>query len=248
MWRKPLCMSGIIWLAACSTGDLSGSGGEQAEPTEVDASSVVTPADIPGDIHEDSRARLPLVVRDALDADGQRAYDIMVSPDSRYSDGLRGPVAMWAYSPLLAEHIFPASTYLRFGTDKDQRLTELAILATAREVRSQYEWSGHEPLGLDAGLEPAIIDLVRHRTDLDSVGDLDGLGDQERVIIRFVREIVSEERVSSATFTHARELFGERGLMDLTGLVGYYNYVNLTIKAFNVQLAPGRTRLLPDLW
>lgn len=247
MWRKLLCMCGVVWLAACSTGDLVGSGAEQAGPTDADTSAVVTPADIPGDIHEDSWARLPPPVRDALDADGQRAYDIMVNPDSRYSGGLRGPLSMWAYSPLMAEHVFPASTYLRFGTDKDQRLTELTILATAREVRSQYEWSAHEPLGLDAGLEPEIIDLVRHRTDLDSVGVLDGLGNQERVIIRFVRELVSEERVSSATFTQARELFGERGLMDLTGLVGYYNFVNLTIKAFDVQLAPGRTRLLPDL-
>ncbi len=248
MYRKPLCVGGIVWLAACSAGDLSGSGASQAEPAAVTEPAVVTPADIPGDIHEDSWARLPLLARDDLDADGQRAYDIIVNPDSRYANGLRGPIAMWAYSPLMAEHIFPASTYLRFGTDKDQRLTELAILAMAREVRSQYEWSAHEPLGLDAGLEADLIDLVRHRTDLDTVGELDGLGDQERLIIRFVRELLSEEKVSSATFAQARELFGERGVMDLTGLVGYYNFVNLTLKTFDVQLAPGRTRLLPDLW
>ena len=210
--------------------------------------TVVAETDIPADVERDSWGRLPLPVRDALDADGQRAYDTIVTPDSRYADGPRGPVAMWLYSPLMAEHIFPASTYLRFGTDKDQRLTELAILATAREVRSQYEWSAHEPLALTAGLEPEIVDLVKHRRPLDTASEVPGLGELERTIIAFTREVLSDEHVSADTFRRARALLGERGVMDLTGLVGYYSFVNVTLKAFDVQLAPGRTRLLPDLW
>ena len=248
MWCKPLYVWGFVWLAACSSNDATQSETSQTEPTNTDHPTLVIPEDIPGDIREDSWARLPLPVRDALGSDGQRAYDVIVNPKSRYAGGLRGPVAMWVYSPLTAEHIFPASTYLRYGTDKDQRLTELVILATARAVRSQYEWSAHEPIGLAAGLEPEIIDLVKRQTDLDTVGNVDGLGRNERVIVRFVRELLSEEKVSSSTFADARELFGERGVMDLTGLVGYYNFVNITIKAFDVQLAPGQTRLLPDLW
>ena len=67
---------------------------------------------------------------------------------------------MWMYSPPMAEHLFPASTYLRFGADgnRDQRLAELAILTAARALNSQYEWSAHEPLGLNAGLEEEIIE------------------------------------------------------------------------------------------
>jgi 4-carboxymuconolactone decarboxylase len=212
------------------------------------AGSVVTEADIPSDIHADSWARLPLPQRSALDVDGQRAFDIIVHPGSRYAAGLRGPLAMWTYSPLMAEHVFPASTYLRFGTAKDQRLTELAILATAREVRSQYEWTSHEPAGLRAGLEPAVVDLVKRRGELDDATGVPGLGDRERLIITFVREVMNDEKVSSGTFDRAREIFGERGVMDLAGLVGYYGFVNVTLKTFDVQLAPGRERLLPDLW
>jgi len=208
--------------------------------------SVVTEPDIPSDIQHDSWARLPLPNRASLDNDGQRAFDTIINPDSRYADGPRGPIAMWLYSPAMAEHIFPASTYLRFGTDKDQRLTELAILATAREVRSQYEWSAHEPLALDAGLEAEIIELIKHRRPLDA--PLPGLDDTERLIVQFARELVSEERLSAETFTRAQELLGNRGVMDLTGLIGYYNFVNLTLKTFDVQLAPGRTRLLPNFW
>ncbi len=208
--------------------------------------SVVTESDVPSSIHRDSWARLPLPNRSSLDSDGQRAYDAIINPDSRYADGPRGPIAMWLYSPAMAEHIFPASTYLRFGTNKDQRLTELAILATAREVRSQYEWSAHEPLALDAGLEGEIIELVKHRQPLDT--SMPGLGDTERLIIQFARELISEERLSTETFTQAQAIFGNRGVMDLAGLIGYYNFVNFTLKTFDVQLAPGRTRLLPDFW
>ena len=155
---------------------------------------------------------------------------------------------MWVYSPRMAVDLFPASTYLRYETDKDQRLTELVILATAREVRSQYEWTSHEPAGERAGLEPEIIDLVRRRADLDTAGEITGFGDRERTIVAFVREVVTEEKVTSATFSRALELFGEQGVMDLAGLVGYYGFVNTTLKTFDVQLAPGSERLLPDLW
>jgi 4-carboxymuconolactone decarboxylase len=245
--------AGLISLTGCITVDRN-----EQEPvndpinpidiaTEIPfAPSVVTESDIPSDIHHDSWARLPLPNRASLDNNGQRAYDAIINPDSRYADGPRGPIAMWLYSPAMAEHIFPASTYLRFGTEIDQRLTELAILATAREVRSQYEWSAHEPLALDAGLEVEIIEIVKYRQPLHA--ETPGLGETERLIIQFARELISEERLSSETFTRAQTILGNRGVMNLAGLIGYYNFVNLTLKTFDVQLAPGRTRLLPDLW
>ena len=252
MWRYIFLTIGCAVLAgACAAGDAvetESSTEVAAAPAAATAPRVVAEADIPADIHRDSWARLPLPQREQYDADGQRAYDIVRSPGSRYEDSLWGPVAMWLYSPGMIEHLFPASTYLRYGTDKDQRLTELTILATAREVRSQYEWTAHEPLALTAGLEPEIIELVRERRPLEDAGDVPGLGDVERLIIEFTREAISEQRVSSATFARARELLGDRGVMDLTGLIGYYNFVNITLKSFDVQLAPGREWLLPDLW
>jgi 4-carboxymuconolactone decarboxylase len=147
----------------------------------------------------------------------------------------------------MAEHVFPASTYLRYGTERDQRLTELAILSTAREARNQYEWSSHEPLAQSAGLEQEIIDVVRDRGDADGA-DVPGLGEAERTIIRFAREVLAEEKVGAETYAAAQRLFGQKGVMDLAGLIGYYSFVNVTLKAFDVQLAPGRERLLPPLW
>ena len=97
----------------------------------------VAEGDIHADVNRDSWARLPILAREDLDEDGQRAFDTIVNPGSRYASGLRGPLAMWVYSPTMAEYLFPVSSYLRFGTEKDQRLTELAIISTAREVNSQ---------------------------------------------------------------------------------------------------------------
>jgi 4-carboxymuconolactone decarboxylase len=233
----------LAGLVACSMGDET-----EMSTTREPRQSVVAESDIPSDIDRESWARVAIPDPDTLDADGRRAYDVIVNPDSRYASGPRGPITAWLYSPLMAEHVFPASTYLRFGTEKDQRLTELTILTTAREVRSQYEWTAHEPLARRAGLEQEIIDLLRRRGDLDGAEGIPGLGAVERTIVRFAREAVSEEKVSSDTYADAMEHFGQKGVMDLAGLVGYYNFVNITLKAFDVQLAPGRERLLPDLW
>ena len=248
----------VITLAACGGSD--GMDTDAAAAQEAEAASGTAPAenepftpremtaaDIPPGIHEDSLARLPQITRDSLDADGQRAYDIIVHPDSRYSDGLRGPIGMWMYSPLMAEHLFPASTYLRFGADgnRDQRLAELAILTAARLLDSQYEWSAHEGLGRDAGLEDAIIDLIRYDRPLSEAGDLPGLGETERTIIRAVREMVGEPRMSDETFEAAQRLLGNTGIMDLAGLIGHYTTVNYTLKAFDVQRPPGSMLTLP---
>ena len=207
--------------------------GREAMPTEQE------PVTRPADINEDSMARLPAVHRADLDEYGQRAYDSIVNPESRYADGLRGPVGMWMYSPQMAEHVFPASTYLRFGTQFDQRFTELAILTTAREINSQYVWSSHEGGAREAGLEDEIIEIVKHRRSTA------GVGDAEATIIEFGREVVGGEKLSSETFANALVLFGEQGVMNLAGLMGYYSFVDITIRTFDVQLAPDRERLLP---
>ena len=141
----PIVSVALVGCAASDSATQDGASASTSMTGVAAQASLVAEEDIPADIDRGSWARLPILAREDLDEDGQRAFDIIVNPDSRYADGLRGPVAMWVYSPTMAEHIFPASTYLRFGTEKDQRLTELAIISTAREVNSQYEWTAHEP-------------------------------------------------------------------------------------------------------
>jgi len=218
-----------------------------SSPAESYVPHELTVADMPPDIHEDSWARLPTVSRDTLSADDQRRFDVVVNPDSRYATGLRGPIGMWMYSPRMAEHLFPASTYLRFGADgqRDQRLTELAILTTASELGSQYVWTAHEPTARNAGLQDEIIELLRFGTPLGDVGTLPGLGEIEHTIVRVARELVNAPKVSADAFMTAQRLFGDTGVMDLAGLVGFYTTINYTVKTFDVQRTPGSLLLLP---
>jgi 4-carboxymuconolactone decarboxylase len=151
------------------------------------------------------------------------------------------------HSPVLAEALFDVRQRVRYGTSKDQRLTELTIISTAREINNQYEYSAHEPLAITAGLEQEIIDIVRYRKDLNDLGTIDGFGETEQTIVRFTRELVSEEKVSAETFASAVAIFGYEGVTDITGLVGYYSFIAITLKAFDVQRAIGSELLLPVL-
>ena len=205
----------------------------------------LTAADLPPDIHDDSRSRLPRVQREALDAVGQDAFDTYVRPGTGYETGLRGPIGMWMHSPVLAKAMFDVRQRVRYGSAKDQRLTELTILTTAREIDNQYIYTAHEPAASREGLEQGIIDIVRFREPLDDSREVDGLGEAERVIIAFTRELIHEEKVSPETFARAIDVFGNEGVMDLTGLIAYYNFTGMTIRAFDVQREPGSDRLLP---
>ena len=200
---------------------------------------------MPADILAESLARLPGVQRADLDMIGQDAFDTYVRPGTGYETGLRGPIGMWMHSPEVAKAMFDVRRRVRYGSTKDQRLTELTIISTAREIDSQYIYTAHEPAARNAGLEQEIIDIVRFQVPLDQVVETDGLGEREKAIIQFAREVINEEKVSSETFAKAIELFGNEGVMDLTGLIGYYNFVSMTVRAFDVQRPIGNELLLP---
>ena len=205
----------------------------------------LTAESVPADILAESLARLPVVQRADLDAIGQDAFDTYVRPGTGYETGLRGPIGMWMHSPEVAKAMFDVRRKVRYGSAKDQRLTELTIIATAREIDSQYIYTAHEPAARDAGLEQEIIDIVRFQVPLDQVVETDGLGEREKAIIQFAREVINEEKVGSETFAKAIELFGNEGVMDLTGLIGYYDFVSMTVRAFDVQRPIGNELLLP---
>ena len=194
---------------------------------------------LPSDIYPDSLARLPKVNRDDLNPDERRVYDQLVSPSSRYRDGLWGPVGMWMHSPPMAEHMFAASSYLRYSTQFDQRVTELAILVTARELNAQYQWTRHEPSALRAGLEPAIVDIVKHRKSTA------GLAATDALVIQFGRELVGQHKLSSETFAKALAAFGRQGVTNLSGLMAYYTFMGTIITAFDVHLPGDLKPLLP---
>jgi 4-carboxymuconolactone decarboxylase len=194
---------------------------------------------LPKDVYPESLSRFPLLTREDMDAQGQKLYDAVVSPRSRTLVGLQGPGGIWLHSPRLAEHVRAANQYLRYETTLDRRLTELAILVTARELDHQFEWTAHEPAALREGLDPKIIDVVKHRKPIARMGK------KEALIVRFGRELFQEKKLRSRTFAQAVKLFGRQGVLNLAALMGNYAMTAIILNMANQQLHPDQKPLLP---
>ena len=193
----------------------------------------------PPDIDPASQCRLPLPLRDELDAEGQRVYDSLADPRGGSLRGLRGPGGIHLHSPGLARHTRPLNRYLRQEAGLGGRLRELAILVTARELDSQFEWAAHEAEARREGIAPEVVETIRHRRD---TGDLD---EADAIVIQLGREIFTSRKVTSATFARALTLFGRRKLVDLVGLMGNYAATAAMLTAFDMQLDPDQPPPLP---
>src|SRR5215472_3954784 len=113
----------------------------------------------PEDVDPISGCRLPLPSREELDDAGQRIYDSLVDPKDGTIRGLRGPGGILLHSPELSRHARPLNRYLRHEAGLEGRVRELAILTTARELDSQFEWAAHEPEALGQGISGDIIEV-----------------------------------------------------------------------------------------
>ncbi len=195
----------------------------------------------PADIDPRSGCRLPLPERDELDAAGREIYDRLADPKGGTLRGLRGPGGITLHSPDLSRYARPLNSYLRYRAGLGGRVRELAILTTARELDSQFEWSAHEAAARTEGIPAEIIEIIRHR------GDIGGLDETDAAVIALGREIFGARRVSSATFARALRLFGRGRLVDLVALMGNYASTAALLTAFDMQLDPGVDPPLPPL-
>jgi 4-carboxymuconolactone decarboxylase len=115
----------------------------------------------------------------------------------------------------------------------------LAVLVTAREHDSQYDWTVSEPGALKDGLQPVLIDVVRHRRPLN------GVAEQEAALIQFGRELFALHNVSPQTYADALKIFGERDLVDFVALMAQHSWEALVLAAFDQRLPAGQMPLLP---
>jgi 4-carboxymuconolactone decarboxylase len=195
----------------------------------------------PDDVDPQSGCRLPLPRREELDAEGQRVFDRLADPDGGTLRGLRGPGGITLHSPELARRTRPLNNYLRYESGLGGRLRELAILATARELDSQFEWAAHEEEARREGISDEIIETVRRR------GEPGGLADADAAVIALAREIFGARKVDAETYARALALFGRRRLIDLVALMGNYAATAALLTAFDTQLDPGVEPPLPPL-
>src|SRR4051794_1165734 len=130
--------------------------------------------------------------------------------------GLRGPFNALLRSPELADRAQKLGEYIRYNSSLPPRLNEFAILITAREWGSEYEWHAHHPLAMKGGLDPAIAAALADGKEPA------GMKPDEAIVYRFCRELLATRNVGDETYTLAKEALGERGVIDLVGVTGYY--------------------------
>jgi 4-carboxymuconolactone decarboxylase len=157
-------------------------------------------------------------------------------------NGIRsGPFAMFLRSPEATMPVLELSHYVRFQSAISDPLAELAILIHARIWSDQYEWWAHESRGQKVGLKQEIIDAVRDGRRPT------GMSAEEAALFNYSVELERDRKVSDATFAQARDVLGERAVVDLTVLLGQYGMVSLVIAASEVRLPEGAKPGLPAM-
>lgn len=180
--------------------------------------------------------RLPnLTNRDEVPDELRPAYD-QIAGDRGGS--VSGPYGVLLHSPEVALRLAQFGNYVRFDSVLNQAQREIVTMAIAREMDAAVMWAGHAYGGLRAGVRQEVVDVVGHR------GDLATLTDEERDLVSYVRGIFNDHRPSDATYAALHARFGDRGIVDLVGLVGYYSCVGIALNTFDVE-APPRSMQLP---
>lgn len=180
--------------------------------------------------------RLPnLTKRDEVPEELLDAYDRVAEARQGV---VSGPYGVLLHSPELAHRTAVLGEYTRWNSVLTSRQTETAVLATARELDANVMWASHVRLGREAGVPVDTIEVIA------AVGDLDTLEPVEAAIVQYVRELLGPtHRVADVTFEAARGHLGDQGVVDLTGLLGYYSIVGYTLNAFEVEPPEGSPAL-----
>ena len=140
----------------------------------------------------------------------------------------RGPFAVWLHAPEFGHLAQALGGHCRYKTALPPRLSEFAILCTARLWRAQYEWFAHAPMAEKAGVSPKTIrDLRAGREPQSAPKD-------ERAIYAFVRELYKTNRVSDRTYKRLHAFLGDAAMVELVGILGYYALISMTLNVFRM--------------
>ena len=145
--------------------------------------------------------------------------------------GMNGPFNVLLRSPEVGDQAQKLGAQLRFHTSLNPRQRELAIIMTARAWTAQYEWTAHSRLALQAGISKAAVDAIANGKRPT------GLQPDEQVVYNFCDELLKTHQVGDAAFHAAVEKLGERGVVDMTALVGYYHLVSMLLNIDRYPLA-----------
>jgi 4-carboxymuconolactone decarboxylase len=178
----------------------------------------------------------PIPQEDWTDAQRAAAADIVNGPRG----ALYGPFVPLLRSPELMGYAQRLGEYLRYRSAIGVRLSELAILVTAREWDQQVEWAIHAPIAQQVGVPPDVIDAIARRERPQAM-----LVD-ETVVYDFCMELHRAKRVSDRVYADALALFGEQGVVDLMGVNGYYTFLAMVMNTAQTEAPVSNAAPLPE--
>ncbi|OGA41377.1 MAG: hypothetical protein A3G24_06415 [Betaproteobacteria bacterium RIFCSPLOWO2_12_FULL_62_13] len=181
--------------------------------------------------------RIPLLPVESLTPEQRRVYDAIKA--SSRDDRVGAPYQLALHCPEFLEKWQQIGALLRYRNSLPPRLSELAILVTARHWDCQYEWHAHEPHAIKGGLPAGVIDAIRS-------GKRPAFNDpDEEAIHDFCRELHETHFVSAHAYQRVLDRFGTVGVVELTALIGHYAMVAMALNAHDHGLPAGVAPPLP---
>jgi 4-carboxymuconolactone decarboxylase len=177
---------------------------------------------MPQVVRAEDAVRFPPLKAEELNP-AQKAWAEMIAAPPRNAKFTNPPYRAYIRNPDLAPRLTAMSEYLRWNTSLPPRLSELAILITARQWTAQYEWFAHYPLALKGGLDPSIA------SDIAAGKRPANMKDDEAALYDLAMALYVDKKVSDPIYKAALEKFGERGIMDIIGIIGYYDITSMTL-------------------
>jgi len=149
-----------------------------------------------------------------------------------------GPFEPLMHSPQVMTQARSMGDYLRYQSALGTTLSELVILITAREWSQDYEWYVHHPIALKAGIKPEVTAAIA-----DGRRPV-GMTEDEEIVYDFSTELHKNKRVSDRTYARAEKRFGNKGIVDLTGINAYYTLLAMQMNVAQYQLPKDGKKLV----
>ena len=181
--------------------------------------------------------RMPPIPAEKMTAEQQQAVEEF---RAARNTGVSGPFAVMLRSPEVMNRARAMGDYLRFKSVFPPRLSEFAILITARHWTQNYEWDAHYQLALKGGLREDIARAVAEGRRPERMAE------DEEILYNFCTELHQNKSVSDATYARALKAFGEQGVIDAVGISGYYTFLAMVLNTARTPVPAGRAPgLLP---
>ena len=218
-------MKSAVWVLLLSIAAAPPAGAQASRP-------------LPADVNAQSNSRLPLILKDSLDDEGRRVFEAINGKDG--NTPRLGPPASSMYSLAAAEPYDRLNQLLRNTNVIGPQFFEISTLVPAREFNQQYEWTAHERGARRVGVAQEVIDVIKHDRATS------GLPEKEATAIEFGRALLRGNRqVPPELFAKMVALFGERGTIEITMVMGDYAMTAMLLNAVNQQLPSDWEPLLP---